>query len=239
MDNSKVYSAQKIIEKASMQSPEGFKFFLFSGGKDSLIACHLAKQTIGLIDGFCELSLLPKKTENEVRDLANDYGYNIHFSNKLNPVEFSKIWDLEICNPKWRPSTLDKERHWKAIPDFANKMDAGLMLFGRRKEENTIPSPIYFKKSLKAIQVHPIYNWTFQDVWAYIKENNLPFPSCYNDGSKHLFTWVSLANEVFKKTRSRRQTYELIWKYAPEYLIERAKKEEFANSFILMKNGNR
>jgi 3'-phosphoadenosine 5'-phosphosulfate sulfotransferase (PAPS reductase)/FAD synthetase len=232
MDRSKIYSARKIIETAAAQAPAGHKFFLFSGGKDSLIACHLAKQTIGLVDGFCELSLLPKKTEDEVKFLAEHYGYNIQFSNKLNPVAFSEIWDSQICNPRWRPSTLDKERHWKAIPEFAKKTNAGLMLFGRRKQENTIPSPIYFKKSLKAIQVHPILDWTLQDVWDYINENKLPFPSCYTDGSKHLFTWVSLAHEVFKRTGSRKETYDLIWKYAPEYLIIRAKQEEFANSYI-------
>jgi 3'-phosphoadenosine 5'-phosphosulfate sulfotransferase (PAPS reductase)/FAD synthetase len=236
MLDQKIHSATKIIKDAwELADKDGHRFFLFSGGKDSIVACHLANKIVGMKDGFSESCLLPKETEDDVIALAEEFNYNITFNNRLNPSVFANHWDDQICNPKWKPSTLDSIRHWKSIPAYAKSVNASLMLFGRRREENTIPKPFYYKRGLRALQVHPIWNWTRAEVWEYIKLNNLPYPDCYKDGSKHLFTWVSLAYQEYKKTKSRTSTYEVIWRYAPEYLIARSKTEEFANDFVKTK----
>lgn len=232
MNSRKVHQAQRLLEEANATAPPGHKMVLFSGGKDSIVASHLANRTLGITTGFCETALLPVKTIDEIKSIAKRMGFVISFHEELNRKTFQPQWDNQLCNPKWKPSTLDSVRHWKSIPRYAKQVNAGLMIFGRRLQENTVPSPIYFKKGLKALQCHPIYDWTHDEVWSYIKHHGLQYPSCYEDGSKHLFTWISLAEQVWQKTKSRKEVYRVIYQYAPEFLIERAKTDEVAAVYL-------
>jgi len=238
----KIESARRIIEQAWAEAPkDGHRFFLFSGGKDSIVASHLANRFVGLKHGFSESCLLPQYTKDDIDMLIAHFGYSVVKSDRLKPQNFVQHWDNQICNPKWKPSDLDSVRHWKSIPEYAKSVNAGLMLFGRRREENTIPKPIYYKRGLRALQVHPIWDWTRDEVWAYIKKNNLPYPRCYNeDGAKHLFTWVSLAHQAFKKTGNRESAYDVIMKFAPEFMHERAKTDGLVSQYLYkLQNGTK
>lgn len=216
----KIESAKEILLQANNIAENGFKFLLFSGGKDSIVVSHLAKKTIGLLNAFSEDSILTDQTRKEIFDVGVSLGLNVHYNTRLTPKVFAKHMKNNLPPVKWKPSDLDSIRHWKSIPKYAKETNATMMVFGRRKEENTIPKPIYYKSNFKPLQVHPIWDWTFNDVWEYISTNNLKTPTCYKDGSKHLLTWISIAQNIYKDTGNLKLAYDSVYKHAPEYMIE-------------------
>ena len=234
----KIESACSILSDADKISKQGFKFILFSGGKDSIVVSHLARKMLGIQNAFNEDSCVPPYLKDEVKGIGDSLGLNVYYNTRLNPKNFVQHWKNQIPPKKWKPSDLDCIRHWLSIPEYAKRTSATMMIFGRRKQENTIPKPIYYKKNFKPLQVHPIWNWTWEDVWEYIELNNLQTPSCYRDGSKHLLTWVSLAQKCFKETNSMKKTYDVIYKHAPEYVKEMAKHDEMVNEYVKSKDGN-
>ena len=218
MIEDKIESAHKILMEADSIAQDGFKFVLFSGGKDSIVVSHMASNLLGIKNGFNEESLVPPYLKKEIYSIENILGLDVNYSCLLTPEKFVKHWKNQIPPKKWKPSNLDSVRHWKSIPAYAKKTDSTMMIFGRRQQENNVPKPIYYKKNFKPLQVHPIWNWTLSDVWSYIKKYDLPYPSCYDDGYNHLLTWVSLAQKKWNNTNNMIEVYEVINKHAPEYM---------------------
>lgn len=222
----RIKSATEILQKADSIALSGFKFLLFSGGKDSIVAAHLAKNVLGINQAFCEESLLPKYLSKEVHDIGAEMGLNVKYSCRLTPKLFSRYWYNQIPPKEWKPHVLDRVRHWKSIPRFAKQTNATMMVFGRRTQENIVRKPIYYKQELKTtLQVHPLWDWKHEDVWEYIERHKLPYPSCYKDGSKHLLTWVSLAQIEYRKTQDMSKVYSVIDKHSDGYLEEMRNKD--------------
>lgn len=206
----KVSSALGILREAKQYSPSRRPLFMFSGGKDSIVACHLATQIFDGVDMFCELSLLPDKLKTEVSGIASWFDEPVTYHEQIRMDNLKDHW-LDLAPPKhWKPSNLDRIRHWVSIPRHAKKHGYELMIFGRRKEENTIPRPIYKKKALNKWQCHPIYNWTREEVFEYLHKNGIPYPSCYDHGHKHLLTVQSVAMLAYK-TRESFNDYLHVW----------------------------
>ena len=42
--------------------------------------------------------------------------------------------------------------------------------------------PVEWDEANQIIKVHPLYNWNRQDVWKYIKENNVPYNTLHDKG---------------------------------------------------------
>jgi len=42
--------------------------------------------------------------------------------------------------------------------------------------------PVEWDEANQIIKVHPLYNWTQQDVWKYIKQNNVPYNTLHDKG---------------------------------------------------------
>ena len=231
----KIAEAQSILIKAKA-STEGKALILFSGGKDSIVAAHLAKKTLGVTDAFSEVSLLAPQIKKEIQVIGSKMGLNVERHNQLPVDEFMTHWFNHIPPKKWKPSDLDSVRHWKSIPKHAKNNGYRLMIFGRRLEENTIPKPFYYKKSLGIHQVHPIYNWKRDEVFEYLHAENLEYPSCYRDGSKHLFSIVSMGQIAYKETNSLDAVFDVWRKYGIEYLNAAAMVDKRVRNYM-DKNG--
>lgn len=128
---------------------------------------------------------------------------------------------------------LDKVRHWVSMPKYAKAHHLNLQLYGRRKEENTIPEPIYkTKKHGDIVQCHAIHDWTKEEVWKYIKDNDLIYPSCYKDGSQHLRSWVTMAHQAYAKRNSINDAFEIVYETASDYLIAAGTVDERVIRFL-------
>tara|TARA_R110000744_G_scaffold211127_1_gene330258 strand:+ start:7499 stop:8215 length:717 start_codon:yes stop_codon:yes gene_type:complete len=219
----------KVAHRDTMRNP----MLLWSGGKDSIVTAHLVQKVLGITKGFCESSLITTALDEEVRGISKAMGLNIVYENNISKEKFARNWFNQVPPKKWKPSDCDKIRHWDSIPKFAKKNNISMMLFGRRLEENTIPKPYYFtKKYGKALQVHPIYNWTRAEVFEYKAQEGLTFPKCYSDGSKHLFNIVSMMQFEYKASNDINKCFDILAKDHFEYLVEGAKVDERAAKYL-------
>lgn len=228
----------QVLPDEEIKNSDFRGLIMFSGGKDSIVASHLAINTISCSDSFSETSLNQESLTEEIQRAGNSLGLNVNTNNELPPKKFVKYWINHIPPVKWKPSDLDKVRHWKSIPRFAKQYKPDLMIFGRRLEENTIPQPVYVKKSLGIVQVHPIYNWSRAEVFEYLHKYDLMYPDCYKQGAKHLYTIVSLGQQAYKKTGRVDSVFDVWYKYGKEYLIEAQAVDERVVEYLKNKNGN-
>lgn len=224
MLSEKIQSADDILTEAFYMAGQK-PLLCFSGGKDSIVMCHLFTTRFGRTKAFSEMCLVPDYVVKEVDAIGEQLNLDRIVSNILDDVEhFAKNHWLKQTPPtKWKASNLDVIRHWKSYKQVKKLYRPTMMVYGRRLEENQVPEPFYFRKNDSSLQVHPIYNWTQAEVWEYINLHDLKFPSSYKDGHKHLLTYVSLGFLAYKKNNNINDTFDVWFEYGREYLMAAAK----------------
>lgn len=155
------------------------KVGLFSGGKDSLVAC--------LIEGVKEV-------------LYCNTGVGLNFSYVLETCKRFG-WKLNVVNPKEGETFEDFVRKFKfphtgmhsAIMGYlkwhpmrtwnSQQLEDILFISGRRKKESKRRMRMKSNKQYDETEgmkfYSPIYYWTTQEVWNYIKEHNLLISPIY------------------------------------------------------------
>jgi phosphoadenosine phosphosulfate reductase len=192
----RVKQAEEILRAA--QKLFGEKMAVaFSGGKDSLVALHLALKTLGP-----EVKVIYNNTGVEFPD-------TIEYLNSL-----SKQWNLKLLIAKpARPffSAL-KESGWATHEDRwcckiykdapANEtMDAnGIIaeITGTTRTESIyrrslLPFKLPNKEPL-ILRIHPIYDWNQWEVWRYIETEKLPYNPLYDKGYQRIGCWCCPLN---------------------------------------------
>lgn len=196
----------------------------FSGGKDSIVASHLAS-SFGIKDAINDDSFMFTKSKMDVKNISNFFGLNLY-------IESGLTWDWlkknqKFCAPPMKiQSQLYAKRQQKTVKGYSKRNGYTGVLYGRRKQENSVKSGLYQIAS-KQWQCHPLINWTTNDIWSYIYKNNLPFPNLYNHeiGEKEGFTSFLLPPEHFNGN---------VWKSIYDY--EPAIVKRFAEFHIPAQN---
>lgn len=112
----------------------------------------------------------------------------LHFPETLKTVEMiKKRYNIDILEIKPEISTnLDFKNHWKNDPDKCSHIrkviplekilsDQEAWITGLRRDQS--PTRKYLqpietdRRGLK--KYNPLYNWSFDEVWAYIKQNDI------------------------------------------------------------------
>lgn len=156
----------------------------FSGGKDSLVALHLAK-TI-LRDKVKILYVrIPGNTAPEnieyVHNIADSWGielieirakknfWNV-FREKGFPHKMPSRWCLQIFKNK-------------PIRDFFSKNRPRVLVTGVKRSDSRIRSntvkPTQYNKYWHVLNIAPLWNWPKKAVWHYIKKHKLPLCKLY------------------------------------------------------------
>lgn len=174
-------------------------FFLFSGGKDSMVLSHLAKRA----------KIIP---EQKISLLHIDTGHN--FSETLDFIrQWSQENDFELVTSLVQQTiddglAIDAESRNTiqsiTLLNAIKKLNADVVVGGARRDEEKARAkekifsyrnengqwspkdqqPEFFNQyiSLKKqghYRVFPLSNWTEEDVWQYILKYNLKIPSLY------------------------------------------------------------
>lgn len=178
------YSIQIIQEYENLANMwNGGYTVCFSGGKDSQVLLDLFKKA------NVNFNAIYKCT-------TNDPPENVYFIRKNYPdVNFilPKRNFLQLIQDNNMLPTMDKRFCCRILKEYDN---IGFTATGVRREESTKRGKyeeIEFKhknpnkrlftsakiKKSSTIYFRPILNWTEQDVWRYIDDNNIPINPCY------------------------------------------------------------
>jgi len=166
------------IERMRQFEPEEGFYAAFSGGKDSTVVKHLADRAGVKYDAhFSNTGLHPPELLHYIKEHHQDV-----------------IWE----QPKKNMWTLILENR---MPPMRNatyccrilKEGAGLgrlVMTGVRAEESARRKKFRMVEMCNANPakryLHPIIDWTAEEVWQYIKDNNLPYCSLYDEGFKRV-----------------------------------------------------
>jgi len=167
------------------------KIVLFSGGKDSTVTLYLCKQHYGDAKAlFVHTSCAIPGLVDHVKHVCELLGVPLDIVRPK--VSFWKLLE------KWGSPTIKRRwcmRHLKMDPiqEYLRKLGGSKVLFdGRRSAESWMRRKFFerwhsrgvqpgvsFHKYFRIFVVSPIWNWTDEQVNAYIRKHNLPISPFY------------------------------------------------------------
>ncbi len=168
----------------------------FSGGKDSLLVTDLALETIPKRDVYLifEDTKIEFKETYEYVDRMVEY-YNIDDNHFFRTTPYKKnFWDILEGRDnvlKWVSKWRDCCYNLKKIPlnKVYHKNNFDFVVAGTRKCESSQRSKMkltsHFDPKSKKVNydiLNPILEWTDNNVWNYIKNNDIPYNPIYDMG---------------------------------------------------------
>jgi phosphoadenosine phosphosulfate reductase len=196
----------------------------FSGGRDSLVAMHLAlaaKPDIPVM--FINTGIEFPESVAYIRELAKNWNFNFH---EVKPNgDFWRITEEKGIPVGGRGNTtfmnrLSEEsgvklsnsccKHLKEKPvrQFFKKHGLEGMITGLRIEESLMRKlnfadygALRYSSDYNALVCWPLYSWTEADISRYLEQNDLPINPIYEMGYRRLGCWPCLQDMFYKDSR--------------------------------------
>ena len=197
----------------------------FSGGKDSLVALHLALQVLGpeVPVLFNDTTIEFPETTQYIRSLAKEWGLNLVITKPRKPFFLAvkeKGWATH--ENRWCCRPYKEEPAFKFISE--NNVAAEVTGVKRtesiyRRSLTPIREPKR-KENPPIIRINPIYDWNDWEVWRYIRINNLPYNPLYDKGYRRIGCWCCPLNGITHYKRLRKthpNLYSFLLKFKPTH----------------------
>jgi phosphoadenosine phosphosulfate reductase len=186
----------------------GKNLIAYSGGKDSIVATHLATG-LGIRNAVSEISFQFTSATNDVKKSADFFGLNIEYKEGLS-LEWLKKNPKYIYSESKLQAKIYSMRQQRTVKKYSKEGGYTGVVYGRRTEENTVKSELYKLKS-NVWQCHPLRDWKTEDIWAYIYTHKLPYPKLYETeiGIKEGFTPYLIIPSNFKDKNVWRPIYDV------------------------------
>jgi phosphoadenosine phosphosulfate reductase len=155
----------------------------FSGGKDSLVALHLAMRAGIKRAVFSDTTIESQKVLEYVKEVELLLGIKIDI---IRPRK--TFWELAylLGPPSVRNRWCCPTIKFQQLNEYAKKNDILYYVTGLRRSESHIRKN--YQRIDKnpmlpnVIQLNPIIDWSEKDVWDYINKHELPIPPGYLEG---------------------------------------------------------
>lgn len=173
---------QALIDKALNDFNDLFattskQILAYSGGKDAIVALHLAQQ-IKPVQAVCETSFYLERQVADIKQLSAQLGFNVDY------VQY-RDWDWLRKHPEYIFSNAPairarsfSQRHQRTMKLYASSVKADAIIFGRRADHNTVPKMRYQKEGVE--QFHPLIHWRTKHIWEYFEAFKIPIPWVYS-----------------------------------------------------------
>ena len=171
----KVEIAIQLLQ--AWEPPEGY-YLAFSGGKDSVAIYDLAMKAGVKFDAhYCVSPIDPKEIHQFIREYYPDIQWDYHARG---------FWKTVV--KKGLPL---RQARWccKIIKEAGGK--GRVLIVGNRRAEGANRSKqkcyeAHRNPRVDKFFVRPIIDFSNYDIWQYIRENNLPYCSLYDEGFERL-----------------------------------------------------
>ena len=159
------------------EPPEGY-FVGFSGGKDSIVTLDLVRRSAVKHQAYFNVTTIdPPEIMRFIRENYSDVIW-------IKPELTYWQWLEKNGIPsRWSRWCCDKLKHGVK----GNRLKPGYRTFlaGIRAEESFARKKrgqISLNPNNKVTTYKPIFEWSSPEVWEYIKNNNLTYPTMYDEG---------------------------------------------------------
>ena len=220
--------AEIAIERLQAFCPPGGYYVAYSGGKDSDTILDLVKKSGCKFDAHYNLTTVdpPELVQYIKREHPE---VQIHRPAKT-------MWKLIVENGM-PPTRLVRYccRILKEGGGAGRHVVVGLRWeeSARRKQRRMVEA--CFKDDRK-FYIHPILDWSSEDVWSYLKKINIPYCSLYDEGWKRIGCILCPMNRNRVKEAERWPTYKKAYIRAFNKISEKSKRgrtgEEIFNRWI-------
>ncbi len=173
---SKVAEARDVVREALSRTESGRGVVAYSGGKDSIAVALVALQE-GVHVGVCEASFTFRQAEDNFRNVASDIGLDVAYWNRLDMSWVRRHPEILFTSDSRVRGWTFSVRQQETVKRFSRDGGYECQIFGRRLEENTVPSTVYITRS--GVQCHPLRGWTLADVWTYLAQCGVAQPWVY------------------------------------------------------------
>jgi len=183
----KVEKAKSIIKEAGKKWPAKSICIAWTGGKDSTVVLHLVREVykdkVPFRLMFNDSTIEFKEVYAFIKDLKKKWKLDLiwqkhlpedleNYSNTANSAEKMEIMRIAKIN---------------AINYAISEYNIKAFISGIRHDEHESRSKeTYFSKRSTHMRVHPILDFTLNDVWKYIKGFKVPYVNLYDKGYKSL-----------------------------------------------------
>ncbi|MEK7597025.1 MAG: phosphoadenosine phosphosulfate reductase family protein [Patescibacteria group bacterium] len=183
----KINKAHNVIREALKKWKKEDIFIAWTGGKDSTVLLHLVREVFkGKIPFkifFNDSTLEFPEIYRFVKKIEKDWKLNLLWIKHL-PEDLE---DYEKTKNKEKKMEIMSIAKINAINFVISKYKVKAFLSGiRRDEHRNRAQEKYFSPRPTNIRVHPILDFTLNDIWTYIKKYKVPYVSLYDKGYKSL-----------------------------------------------------
>lgn len=182
----KINKAVSVVEKTEKRYGFDSIAIAWKGGKDTTCLMHIILGMYGKIP---------------FRVMFNDT--TLEFPEMYKFIDrVKKLWKLDLLVEKHAPEELAKFHRLKSLDkkeELSRMMKInslnralerftlkGYMLGIRRDENPARENETYFSKRENHIRIHPMLDFTEEDIWNYIRENNVPYCPLYDQGYRSI-----------------------------------------------------
>jgi len=165
------------------QFPKSKVAVSFSGGKDSLVALHLASR-IGIRRAvFSDTTIESQEIIEFVKEVKTILGIKIDIVKPRKSFwELIYLLGIPSVHYRWCCPTIK----FQQLNEYARKNKIKYYITGLRRGES-VARKDYEKTGTNPmlphiIQLNPIIGWSEKDVWEYIRKYELPIPPGYRNG---------------------------------------------------------
>ena len=203
----KVEMAIALLQAYATDEPY---YLAFSGGKDSVAIYDLAVKSGVKFDAhYCVSPIDPIQVHQFIRDHYPDVARDYHARGFWKTVVKK---GLPMRNSRWCCEIIKEAGGQGRVVIVGNRRDEGLI----RRNQKCFEDDKKYNKSF----LRPIIDWNEGEVWEYIRANNLPYCSLYDEGFKRLGCVLCPFVRDIQREIEHFPKIAKLWRRACDHIIE-------------------